>query len=65
MANLEDDYNYMRCYLAASSDAIPWANPDLGGHRSSSGMVSHALADAARDKAMTDYKRLAGEFKKR
>ncbi|MGE0432069.1 MAG: hypothetical protein AB7K09_06905 [Planctomycetota bacterium] len=58
MENLPADRLYMRCYLAASREAIPYPNPELGGFRSRNGMVSHALADRARDRAMQDYARL-------
>ena len=62
MKNLANDHHYMRCYLAATADAMPYPNPELGGYRSSSRMISHQLADAARDKAMQDYERLKDEY---
>ena len=65
MKNLPDDHLYMRCYMAASREAIPYPNPELGGFRSGNGMVSHALADRARDKAMQDYERLQKELDSR
>ncbi len=62
MENLPEDYNYMRCYFAASADAMPYPNPELGGYRSKGGMVTHDSANRARAKAMEDYQRLKGEF---
>jgi len=62
MENIPGDYNYMRCYLAATSDAMPYPNPELGGHRGESNMISHQLADAARKRALADYRGLREEW---
>ena len=65
MRNISDDYHYMRCYMAATADAMIYANPELGGYRSKSGRISHRLADAARDRAMLDYEKLLPDWAKR
>lgn len=63
MKNIPDDCNYMRCYMAATAEAMPYANPELGGYKGGKGMISHALADKARDAAMKDYEKLLPEWK--
>jgi len=62
MENIPEDYNYMRCYLAATADAMIYPNPELGGYRGKSRMISHRLADAARANAMKDYVRIKALF---
>ena len=37
-------------------------NPELNGFRGKGGIISHALADRARDKAMEDYEALKEKF---
>lgn len=64
MVNIPDDYYYMRCYLASTHEAMPYQNPELGGAKGKTIMISHAKADAARDRAMNDYKKLNDEFEK-
>jgi hypothetical protein len=64
MKELPDDALYMRCYLAATVDAMPYANPELDGYRGKSRMISHQLADRARDEAMEEFAQLAPAWKK-
>ncbi len=64
IVNIPEDHHYMRCYLAATADALIYPNPELGGYTSGTRMISHALADRARDAAMKDYKRLKVKFRK-
>jgi tetratricopeptide (TPR) repeat protein len=58
MKHIPDDHLYMRCYLAATADAMPYPNPELGGYRGKSRMISHALADRARDEAVAVFETL-------
>ncbi len=60
MSNIPSDLHYMRCFMAATADAMPYPNLELGGYRGKSNSISLALADAARVKAMEDFKKLMG-----
>lgn len=62
LENLPDDRHYMRVYLAATADAMPYPNPELGGYKGDVKMISHAAANKARAAAMADYERLKDEF---
>ena len=52
----------MRCYVAVLADAMPYPNPELGGYRSESRMVSHKLTEECRMRALEDYRRIQAEL---
>lgn len=58
LENLRDDHMAMRCYLAATAEAMPYPNPELRGYRAEASMISHKLADECRARAFADYERL-------
>ena len=63
MQNIPDDHLYMRCYLAATAEAMPYRNFELGTSMRG-GRITHNSADKARKKALRDYKRLLPQWQK-
>ncbi len=56
MENIPRDFNYMKCYLTATVEAMPWGNPELDGYEGDTDRVNRKMVNRALKKSKQDYR---------